>query len=105
MRLVGHGPSFDPVPTAVDSRNQTETRQCRTTGYEGRPERRQLPGPAEGRALRTHAVIDGRAEHESVGVDRLARATTSAATSSAVGVPRTTLTSGSASIDRSYDGS
>jgi hypothetical protein len=73
--------------------------------YDGRPDPRQERGVAAGRALRTHAVIDGRAERESASVDRLVRATTSAATSSAVGVPRTTLTSGSASIDRSYGGS
>jgi hypothetical protein len=77
----------------------------RPTGYDGRPESRQLPGPVDGRALRTQVVIDGRAERESVDVDRLARAATSEATSSAVGVPRTTLTSGSVSIDRSYGGS
>jgi hypothetical protein len=73
--------------------------------YDGRPDPRQEPGPAAGRALRTQAVIDGRAERESVSVDRLASAATSAATSSAVGVPRATLTSGSAFIDRSYGGS
>ncbi len=60
-------------------------------------------GGAAGRALR--AQVDGGvvAGRESVRVDRPASTTTRAASSAAVGVPRTTLTSGSASIDRAYD--
>jgi len=83
----------------VDSRNQTETRQC----LDGNADPRHEPGPAPGRALRTQAgTLDG-AECESVAMDRLTSTETNAARSSGAGVPRTTLTSASASIERAYD--
>jgi hypothetical protein len=83
----------------VDSRNQTETDQCR----EGNADPRHEPGPAPGRALRTQAVKRDGAERESVAVDRLTSIETNAASSSRVGSPRTTLTSASSSIERAYD--
>ena len=64
---------------------------------------RHEPGPAPGRPLRTHAPIDTCEGAESAGLNRLTSTATNAATSDAVGTPRTTLTSGSSSIDRAYD--
>jgi hypothetical protein len=56
-----------------------------------------------GRALRIHALIDDGGAIALAVMDRLRSTPTRAATSSGVGVPRTTLTSGSSSIDRAYD--
>jgi hypothetical protein len=83
----------------VDSRNQTETCQWE----DGRPDARQEPGPGDGRALRVQGVIDGWGPGSSVSLDRLARTVTSAASSSAVGMPLVTLTSGSSLTVRAYD--
>jgi len=72
-------------------------------GQLGRPDARQEGRPAAGRALRTQALIEGRGAGPSAGLDRLARAPNSAASSSGVGMPRTTLSRGSSSIDAAYD--
>jgi hypothetical protein len=56
-----------------------------------------------GRALRIHVLIDDGATVALAVMDRRISTPTRAATSSGVGVPRTTLTSGSSSIDRAYD--
>jgi len=69
----------------------------------GSPDPRQEAWPEDGRALRTHALMAGRGEGASTGLDRLTRAPNSAASSSGAGLPRTTLTSGSSSIDAAYD--
>ena len=58
---------------------------------------------AAGRALRVHAVVIFSGPLEFVGVDRVSRAPTRAASSSGVGAPRNTLTSGSSFIDVAYD--
>lgn len=64
---------------------------------------RQEAGGAPGRELRVQVEGGVGMERESVLVDAPASTATRAASSAAVGVPRTTLTSGSASIDRAYD--
>jgi hypothetical protein len=71
--------------------------------YRGRPEERQEAGPIDGRADRDQAEVAGRAGPESTAADRAATIATSAASSRSVGLPRTTLTSGSSFIDRAYD--
>jgi hypothetical protein len=69
----------------------------------GTHDSRHEAGPALGRALLVQAVAAGAAGGRSTLVDRLSNAPTRAATSSGVGVPRTTLTSGSSFIDVAYD--
>jgi hypothetical protein len=71
--------------------------------YRGSPEARQEAVPIDGRAERTQADPDGRGDLASTVADRAATTATSAASSASVGVPRTTLTSGSSFIDRAYD--
>ena len=71
--------------------------------YRGRPERRHEELPIDGRADIIQAETPGRAETASTEVDRAATTATRAASSRSVGTPRTTLTSGSSSIDRAYD--
>ena len=71
--------------------------------YRGRAEARHEAGPADGRADRAHADRCGCTGAASTALDAAVRTVTSAASSSAVGSPRTTLTSGSAFIDRAYD--
>jgi hypothetical protein len=98
QRLVGHRPCFEPPRAGVDSRNQTET--CQWTL--GSAEVFQVAGAPVGRALRTHGVIDVLRGPSSALVDLAATSVTSAASSSGVGAPRTTVTSGSSFIDRAY---
>jgi hypothetical protein len=71
--------------------------------YRGRAEWRQERGRIDGRA--DVAQADGGVGREiaSIEVDLAATIATKAASSSLVGVPRTTLTRGSSSIDRAYD--
>lgn len=71
--------------------------------YRGRAEERQDAGPIDGRADRAQADVRVRAGRASTVADRAATIVTSAASSRSVGVPRTTLTSGSSFIDRAYD--
>src|SRR5689334_10656803 len=71
--------------------------------YRGRPERRHEGLAIVGRADIIHAETGGRGGVASIEVDRAATMATRAASSSSVGVPRTTLTSASSSIDRAYD--
>ena len=71
--------------------------------YWGRPERRHEEWPIDGRADIIQAETGGRAETAFIEVDRAAKTAIRAANSRSVGVPRTTLTSGSSSIDRAYD--
>jgi hypothetical protein len=77
--------------------------QLRVMGYRGRPDTRQEPGPVNGRALRAHSDLGAGGGPAFTDLDRPSNTPTSAATSSADGVPRTTLTSGSSSIDQPYD--
>lgn len=99
LRLVAQRLRLDPRPGPVDSRNQTETCQCPV----GRPEVRQEAGPVAGRELRTQEVIDGGGGASSTLLDRKTSAASSAASSSSVGLPLTTLTSGSSFTVRAYD--
>jgi len=71
--------------------------------YWGRLECRHEELPIDGRADIIQAETDGREETAFIEVDRAATTATKAANSRSVGVPRTTLTSGSFSIDRAYD--
>ena len=71
--------------------------------YRGCPERRHEGSPIDGRADIIQAETGGREETAFIEVDRAATTATKAANSRSVGVPRTTLTSGSSSIDRAYD--
>jgi hypothetical protein len=66
-------------------------------------EARHEEGRVDGRADMVHG--DGRklGEIASIEVDRAATIVIRAASSCSVGVPRTTLTSSSSSIDRAYD--
>jgi hypothetical protein len=86
----------------VDGRNPTDIDRGQMI-YRGRPEERQEAGPIDGRADRAQVEVAGRAGRASTAADRAAMIVTSAASSRSVGVPRTTLTSGSSSIDRAYD--
>jgi len=88
----------------VDGRNATDIYRRRVI-YRGSAEARHEAGPIEGRAELVQAEVAGRGRVASTEVDRAASIATSAASSSSAGVPRTTLTSGSVSIDRAYDGS
>jgi hypothetical protein len=87
----------------VDSRDPADIDRA-TTIYRGRPDARQEVGTIDGRADRAQADVAGRVGVASTRVDRAATTVTRAASSSAVGLPRTTLTSGSVFIDRAYDG-
>jgi|1186.fasta_scaffold1133511_1 hypothetical protein len=71
--------------------------------YRGRPEERQEAGRVDGRADLVQADAAGRDGRVSTLADRAATTVTRAASSRSVGVPRTTLTSGSSIIDRAYD--
>src|SRR4051812_50137601 len=71
--------------------------------YWGRPERRHEELPIDGRADIIQAETGVRGETASIEVDVAATTATRAASSRSVGVPRTTLSSGSSSIDRAYD--
>src|SRR5262245_36987921 len=71
--------------------------------YRGRPEPRHEALLIDGRADISHAETGGRGAAASIAVDRAATTATRAASSRSVGLPRTTLTSGSSSIDRAYD--
>ncbi len=71
--------------------------------YRGRPERRHDRLLIDGRADIIQAETGVRGETASTEVDRAATIATRAASSRSVGTPRTTLTSGSSSIDRAYD--
>jgi hypothetical protein len=86
----------------VDGRNPTDIDRGQMI-YRGRPEERQEAAPIDGRAERAQADAGGRAGRASTAADRAATIVTSAASSRSVGVPCTTLTSGSSSIDRAYD--
>src|SRR3954451_1739158 len=71
--------------------------------YWRRPERRHEEWPIDGRADIIQAETGVRGETASIEVDVAATTATRAASSRSVGVPRTTLSSGSSSIDRAYD--
>src|SRR3954447_10773790 len=71
--------------------------------YRGRLELRHEELPIDGRADIIHAETGGRGGTASIQVDRAATTATRAASSRSVGLPWTTLTSGSSSIDRAYD--
>jgi hypothetical protein len=86
----------------VDGRNPTEIDR-RQMIYRGRPDERQEAGLVDGRADLVQAEVAGRGGGASIVADRAARTVTRAASSRSVGVPRTTLTSGSSFIDRAYD--
>lgn len=70
----------------------------------GRPEARQDGRRLAGRPLETQVEGVGLSECETWDLDRLTSAPTRAASSSGEGVPRTTLTRVSSSIDAAYDG-
>jgi hypothetical protein len=86
----------------VDGRNPTDIDRGQMI-YRGRAEERHEAGRIDGRAVRVQAEAAGRAGRASTAADRAATTATSAASSRSVGVPRTTLTSGSSFIDRAYD--
>jgi hypothetical protein len=86
----------------VDGRNPTEIDRPQMI-YRGRPEERQEAGPIDGRADLVQAEVVAGVDGVSTAADRAATTATRAASSRSVGVPRTTLTSGSAFIDRAYD--
>ncbi|GAA2640845.1 hypothetical protein [Paractinoplanes durhamensis] len=71
--------------------------------YLGKVDRRQPEAGIDGRADLVQLDIDAGREGASTEVDRAASTVTRAASSKSVGAPRTTLTSGSLSIDRAYD--
>ena len=71
--------------------------------YRGWVEARQEVGRIDGRADRAQADAPGIRGAASNWLDAVTSTVTSAASSSGVGLPRTTLTSGSVSIDRAYD--
>ncbi|GAA0542300.1 hypothetical protein GCM10010172_24670 [Paractinoplanes ferrugineus] len=99
MRVVRRGERRGPVPPPVDGRNRS------ADGYlAGRADARQPDAVAGGRAdLAQEDGGRGRAGAEFIALDLAASKVTRAASSRSVGVPRTTLTRGSASIDRAYD--
>lgn len=86
----------------MDGRNPTEIDRPRMI-YRGRPEERQEAGRIDGRADLAQVEVVARAGRVSTAADRAATTATRAASSRSVGVPRTTLTSGSSFIDRAYD--
>ncbi len=73
------------------------------TIYRGCADCRQEAGRIDGRADLAHAEGTAGGGAASIRMDRAVTTVTSAASSRSVGAPRTTLTSGSSSIDRAYD--
>lgn len=71
--------------------------------YRGSVDCRQDAEPIDGRADIIQAEVARRGGAASMVLDLAATTVTKAASSASVGVPRTTLTSGSVSIDRAYD--
>jgi hypothetical protein len=87
----------------VDGRNATDINR-RPVIYRGSPEARHEAGPIDGRAELVQAEAAARGREASTEVDLVSNTVTRAASSSSAGLPRTTLTSGSVSIARAYDG-
>ena len=103
-RVVGHAPWFDPVRMSLWI-VETDRYACSQREKRGSPEARQDPETPPGRALRDQFDTSAREECETRLVDPPASTLTRAASSSGVGTPRSTLTSGSVSIDTAYSDS
>ncbi|GIF24464.1 hypothetical protein Ate02nite_71940 [Paractinoplanes tereljensis] len=102
-RSINESSPLPPVPGGSHYRLWTVGIDRPGVIYLGRAESRQLDAEGDGRAERAHDDTPGRETGAFTEVDRAASTVTSAASSRSVGVPRTTLTSGSLSIDRAYD--